>query len=64
MLRTRQRIERLEQAIMPLRDDFPKELTIQFVDSDRKVVEERVFKLAPPWTSRELRRLRSGERIQ
>jgi hypothetical protein len=37
------RIKRLEVAIMPAPDNFPKTMTICFVDSEKRVVEERVI---------------------
>jgi len=46
MLKARQRIERLEEEILPLPDPGPPEvLTLNFVDSQMKVVDTLEFKL-------------------
>jgi hypothetical protein len=60
MLRVRQRIERLEEEILPLPDPGPPEvLTLEFVDSQMKVVETREFPLGQVRPSNR-RRWRAG----
>ena len=46
MLRARQRLKRLEEEIMPAADDYPKTMTICFVDSEKRVVREKVITFA------------------
>jgi hypothetical protein len=47
MLRIRSRIERLEEAILPLPDEPLEFMHVQFVDSERKVVDTMTFEMAP-----------------
>lgn len=42
MLKVRQRLRRLEEELIP-DPDLPKTMTIQFVDSERRVVAEKVI---------------------
>jgi hypothetical protein len=47
MLRVLRRIERLEEIMMPLPLGPPEVINVQFVDSERKVVDTLVIQTAP-----------------
>jgi hypothetical protein len=46
-MRIRARIERLEEAILPLPNEPPEVMHVQFVDADKRVVDTRTFEMAP-----------------
>ena len=51
MVKILRRIERLEEGIPPAPDDFPKTMTVCFVDSEKRVASEKVItfgEVAPP----------------
>jgi len=56
MLKIRRRIEKLEEAIMPLLSPDPLfEITVDYVDPDGTVVESRVVKSSPALPSNDPR---------
>ena len=46
MLRVRRRIERLEDEILPLPPEPPEFMHVDFVDSEKRVVNTMVFEMA------------------
>jgi len=46
-MKMRDRIERLEEAILPLPSEPPEVMHVQFVDADKRVVDTRTFEMAP-----------------
>jgi hypothetical protein len=56
MMKVRQRIERLEEEILPPDEGPPEVLTLCFVDSDKNVVETREFPLRVPPSNGRFRR--------
>ena len=47
MLMLHRRLKRLEEEMMPASDpDLPKAIILQFVDGDKRIVEEKVIQFA------------------